>query len=73
METTLQEVLVNKDTYAEENDGFITASKVKCFLNNPEEYFLKYVKKIPYEMSEKEHFKHGTMIDDYITLVDPET
>jgi len=45
--------LIMSKTYIQENDGFITASKLKCFLRNPQEYYLQYVKKVDLETEEE--------------------
>lgn len=52
--------------YAIENSGLITASKIKCFLNNPEEYFLKYVKMIDYDDESTKAEIIWTAFDDLI-------
>lgn len=54
------------DTYIQKNEGYITASKLKVFSRNPEEYFLQYVEKIQLE-EKKRHFILGTAFDDLIT------
>ena len=57
-----------KDSYLEENRWFITASKWKCFVNSPEDFFLKYVKEVePLNDQEKKCFTIGTAIDDLIS------
>lgn len=54
--------------YVQENDWFITASKLKCFLKNPQEYYLKYVAKIEIDTwEEARHFVIGTAFDDLIS------
>lgn len=55
-------------TYIEENRWFITASKLKCFLKNPQEYYLQYVKEIELEdEEEKRHFVVWTAFDDLVS------
>lgn len=56
-------------TYIQENDGFITASKLKCFLRNPQEYYIQYVKKVELEEGdeEKRHFVVWTAFDDLVS------
>lgn len=54
-------------SYVQENDWYITASKLKCFLKNPQEYYLKYVKKIEIEQEEARHFVVGTAFDDLVS------
>lgn len=54
------------DDYLEKNDWYLTASKLKVFAKNPEEYRLQYVKKIVIP-SDKRHFVMGTAFDDLIT------
>lgn len=55
------------DSYIEENRGFITASKLNCFINSPEEYFIKYVLETPYIEKKKKCFEIGTAVDDLIS------
>lgn len=56
-------------TYIQENDWYITASKLKCFLRNPQEYYLQYVKKVELEEGdeEKRHFVVWTAFDDLVS------
>lgn len=54
-------------SYVQRNHGYITASKLKCFIKNPAEYYVKYVKMIELE-SEKRHFIVGTAFDDLVTF-----
>ena len=54
------------DDYLEKNDWYITASKLKVFAKNPEEYFLQYVQKIRLE-EKKRHFVMWNAFDDLIT------
>lgn len=58
----------SNDNYIRENFWYITASKLKCFIQSPEQFFLKYIKELP-ELQEKEkrHFIIWTAIDDYIS------
>lgn len=53
--------------YIEENRGVITASKLKCFLRNPEEYYLQYVKEVDLEQEDKRHFIVGSAFDDLVS------
>ncbi len=53
--------------YVQENDWYITASKLKCFLKNPAEYYLKFVKKIEIETEEARHFVLWTAFDDLVS------
>jgi len=56
------------DRYIEENRWYITASKLKCFIKSPEDFFLKYIKEIePLNKKEKKHFKLWQALDDYIS------
>lgn len=54
------------DDYVKKNDWFFTASKLKVYKRNPEEYFLQYVQKIYIEQTGK-HFMIGTALDDLLT------
>jgi len=56
-----------KDTYIEKNDWYITASKLKCFLKNPQEYYFKYVKKIDIGDNDKRCFVVWTAVDDLLS------
>lgn len=56
-----------KDDYISVNDWYITASKLKTYARNPEEYKLQYVDKIELEQEKKRHFILGTAIDDLLT------
>lgn len=56
------------NNYIQENDWFITASKLKCFLHNPQEYYLQYVKKIDLENEEEKRcFVVWTAFDDLVS------
>ena len=56
------------DKYIEENRGYITASKLKCFMNSPEDFFYKYIlEKEPLIYKENWAFKMWTAIDDLIS------
>lgn len=62
-----------KDKYIEENRWFITASKWKCFVNSPEDFFLKYVKEVePLTDQEKKCLKIWTALDDLISYWETE-
>jgi len=50
-------------SYVERTRGHITASKLKCFLNNPVEYKLKFVDEIPLEEEDKRYFVVGGAFD----------
>lgn len=50
------------DQYVEDNKGYITASKLKCFLNNPQEYQLKFQKWV-IRWKWKTYFKMGNAFD----------
>ena len=52
--------------YIKENEWYITASKLKCYLKNPEEYYLKYVQKIKIEQTGR-HFILWDSFDDLVT------
>lgn len=54
-------------SYIQENDGYITASKLKCFLRNPQEYYLQYVKKIELEDEDKRCFVVWSAFDDLVS------
>lgn len=58
---------MEKQTYIQENDWYITASKLKCFLRNPQEYYLQYVKKIEIEEEDKRCFVVGSAFDDLVS------
>jgi hypothetical protein len=55
------------DKYIEENRGCITASKLKCFSNSPEEYFIKYVLETPYLEKKKKCFEIGNAVDYFLS------
>ena len=66
---TLQESAVESgvvDSYLQENDGYFTASKLKVYRANPEEYRLQYVDKIKIE-KDRRYFVIGTAFDDLLT------
>ena len=52
--------------YIKENEWRVTASKLKCFLKNPEEFDLKYNKKIKIEQTGR-HFILWDAFDDLVT------
>lgn len=54
-------------SYVQENDWFITASKLKCFLKNPQEYYLKYVQKLELETEEARCLVVWTAFDDLVS------
>ena len=54
------------DQYVKKNEWYFTASKLKVFQKNPEEYYLQYIKKIHIEQTWK-HFMIGTALDDLLT------
>lgn len=57
-----------KDSYIEENRWFITASKLKCFIKSPEDFFLRYIKEEDtIDERDKKHLTIGTAIDDLIS------
>lgn len=56
-----------KDRYIIRTRGHITASKLKCYIANPEEYYYRYVLELP-ECIDKE-WKHFTMGNAYELLV----
>lgn len=58
---------MEKDTYTIRNHGYITASKLKCYIKNPAEYYVKYVKMVELE-TEKRYFILWTAFDDLITF-----
>lgn len=58
---------MEKQTYIQENDWYITASKLKCFLRNPQEYYLKYIKKIEIEEEDKRCFVVWSAFDDLVS------
>jgi len=61
------------DKYIEENRWYITASKLKCFIKSPEDFFLKYIKEVPpLQNKEKKYFTLWTAIDDYISYWETE-
>lgn len=43
-------------SYLKQNSWFITASKLKCFIRNPEEYKLKYIDEIELDWEDKRCF-----------------
>lgn len=54
------------DDYIVRNEGRFTASKLKLFGKNPEEFYLQYVKKI-YIPNKKRHFIFGNAFDYLMT------
>lgn len=54
-------------SYVQRNHWYITASKLKCFIKNPAEYYVKFVKMIELE-SQKRHFIIWTAFDDLVTF-----
>lgn len=54
------------DDYVKKNDWYVTASKLKVFAKNPEEYKLQYVDKIKIEWT-KRHFVIWNAFDDLVT------
>lgn len=57
---------MSSKSYLDQNRGFFTASKLKCYKKNPEEYYLQYVKEVHVEKNER-HFIIGTAFDDLVT------
>lgn len=53
--------------YVEKNSWYITASKIVCFINNPEEYKKVYIEWVPYE-PQKKCFEVWTCFDDYFSI-----
>lgn len=55
-------------SYIQSNRWFVTASKLKTFLRNPEEYKLQYIDEIELENEEeKRHFVIWTAFDDLVS------
>ena len=54
------------DDYLEKNDWYFTASKLKLFAKNPEEFRLQYVQKIRLDVK-KRHFVMWNAFDDLVT------
>jgi len=52
--------------YTAQNKGFITQSKLKVFLNNPEEYKFRFIDEVKIEEEEWRHFVIGTAIHDLV-------
>lgn len=50
-------------SYLQQNKGFLTASKLKCFIRNPEEYKLKYIDEIELDWEDKRCFVLGNAFD----------
>ena len=57
-------------SYIEKNRWYMTASKLKCFIKNPEEYKLQYIDEIEIEKSEekKRHFVIWSAFDDLVSF-----
>ena len=59
------------DKYIIKNRGFVTASKLKTFRTNPEEYFLKYILEMPgkkeTDEDESVSMKLWSAVDSYIS------
>lgn len=50
-------------SYIQQNSWFLTASKLKCFIRNPEEYKLKYIDEIELDGDDKRCFVLGNAFD----------
>ena len=68
LERELEQIKPGSAPYVERNRGYITASKLKCFENDPYTYKLKYVDEIPEPYAkEKDYFIVGQAFDDLLT------
>lgn len=55
-------------SYIQLNDWYITASKLKCFLRNPQEFYRQFVEKVELEWEEqKRHFIVWWAFDDLVS------